>query len=173
MGFARPCCVVIGVLILSGAEARAQAVAFQPIVGSFPNGVTMSTTPVVSHDRRYVRLGVNPQFTGLLGFDPFLVPAAVSGGGPGPGAGGGLVGVAGLNGPIAGAGQPASPPTAAGSRIAVDSGSPSDSFLVAREAFEGRVRAPAPAAGAMEPPRMARPRHGRATRHSASIRHGR
>jgi hypothetical protein len=56
-------------------------VAFQPTVSAFPNGVTLSATPVVSADRRYVRLGMNPQFTGLEGFESYAVPAAVSGGG--------------------------------------------------------------------------------------------
>jgi hypothetical protein len=60
----------------------------------------MSATPVVSVDRRYVRLGVSPFFTGLQGFDTFSVPAAVGGGGLG-GLGGGL-GFAGMDGPIDG-----------------------------------------------------------------------
>ena len=85
---------VFWISILAGAEAGAQAVAFQPNVQSFPSGVGMTTTPVVSHDRRYVRIGVNPLFTALEGLDPFLVPAAVSGGG----VGGGLGGIAGGGG---------------------------------------------------------------------------
>jgi hypothetical protein len=49
---------------------------------------------------------VNPVFTVLEGFDPFQVPAAVSGGGVGPGGlGGGLGGLAGMNGPMVGPGQ--------------------------------------------------------------------
>ena len=48
----------------------------------------MSVAPVVSTDRRYVRLGVTPIFTGLQGFDTFPVPATVGGGGfGGPGGG--------------------------------------------------------------------------------------
>jgi len=78
-------------------NANAQAVAFVPSVTAFPNGVTMSATPVVSHDRRYVRLGMFPQFTVLEGFDPFAVPAAVTGGG-GNGLGGGVGGAAGFAG---------------------------------------------------------------------------
>jgi hypothetical protein len=107
-----------GVLVPS---ARAQ-VAFIPQVGSFPNGAMMSTTPAVSFDRRYVRLGVNPVFTTIEGFNTFSVPAAVSGGGVGAGGlgglglgglgmgggggglgggfGGGMVGFAGVNGPM-------------------------------------------------------------------------
>ena len=67
-------------LLLAPSTATAQ-VAFVPNVGVFPNGVTFSTTPVVSADRRYVRLGVNPQFNALEGFNTSLVPAAVTGGG--------------------------------------------------------------------------------------------
>lgn len=80
---------------VSAGPASAQ-VAFVPVVQAFPNGVGLSATPVVSADRRYVRLGITPQFTGLEGFDTYSVPAAVSGGG------GGLrsVGVpVGMNGP--------------------------------------------------------------------------
>ena len=89
-----------GILALLAPSASAQAVAFRPGVASFPNGVSMSVTPVVSADRRYVRLGVSPYFTGLQGFDTFSVPAAVGGGGFG-GLGGG-VGFAGMDGPIDG-----------------------------------------------------------------------
>jgi hypothetical protein len=69
------------------------AVAFQPVVSSFPSGVTLDVTPAVSADRRYVRLGLAPNFTGLNGFDTFAVPAAVGGGG-----------FAGMNGFVGGAG---------------------------------------------------------------------
>lgn len=67
-----------GGLALPLPTCRAQ-VAFQPGVSSFPDGVVLSTVPVVSADRRYVRLGVAPQFTGLQGFDAVSVPAAVAG----------------------------------------------------------------------------------------------
>jgi hypothetical protein len=86
-----------GILAMLGPSASAQAVAFQPGVASFPNGVSMSVAPVVSADRRYVRLGVSPYFTGLQGFDTFPVPAAVGGGGFGGG-----VGFAGMDGPMDG-----------------------------------------------------------------------
>src|SRR4051812_47670431 len=89
-----------GILAMLAPSATAQAVAFQPGVASFPNGVSMSVAPVVSADRRYVRLGVTPYFTGLQGFDTFPVPAAVGGGGFG-GFGGG-VGFAGMDGPMDG-----------------------------------------------------------------------
>jgi hypothetical protein len=94
---------VFGGIVLLAPSASGQAVAFAPVIGSFPDGVTMSATPVVSADRRYVRLTMNPQFTALQGFNTYLVPAAVSGGPGGPAALGG-VGFAGLNGPIDGGG---------------------------------------------------------------------
>ncbi len=96
----------VGWLALGAAAASAQGVAFVPTVGYFSNGATMSVTPVVSADRRYVRMTLNPQFTGLEGFTNYAVPAAVSGGGVGGGMGGGglggIVGFAGLNGPMVG-----------------------------------------------------------------------
>ncbi len=106
----------LGLLVLLAPLARAQAVAFQPVVGSFPQGATMSATPVVSADRRYVRLTLNPQFTGLEGFDNYAVPAAVSGGTANVGGGaGGLLGFAGVNGPMAGPGMPMPTPYPAAS----------------------------------------------------------
>ena len=76
---------MVGVWIVigpwSGGSARAQAVAFQPVVTPFPSGVTLDVTPTVSADRRYVRMGIGVSFTSLLGFDTYWVPAAVSGGG--------------------------------------------------------------------------------------------
>jgi hypothetical protein len=143
---------VLGLVILVGAEAKAQ-VAFQPIVQSFPNGVALGATPVVSHDRRYVRLTVNPQFTALEAFDTFAVQGAVSGGG-GVGVGGlgglGLGGLGGGAGAGAGAGagrnglmavpvNPAPMRKAAGKRIAVDSAPP-------RAALATSVRVQSPAA---------------------------
>ncbi len=90
----------LGIIASLVPSASPQAVAFRPGVASFPNGVSMSATPVVSADRRYVRLGVTPVFTGLQGFDTFPIPAAVGGGGFG-GVGGG-VGFAGMDGPMDG-----------------------------------------------------------------------
>jgi hypothetical protein len=107
--------------------AGAQAVAFQPVVNSFPNGVMMSATPVVSADRRYVRLTMNPQFTALNGFDTYVVPGAVSGG-PGGALPGGL---AGLNGPVGGAGQPVLPAAAAAPVNVTGGRSASDPFATA------------------------------------------
>jgi hypothetical protein len=60
--------------------ARGQAIAFEPVVGFVPTGSTLTVTPVVSADRRYVRLSVNPFFNALNGFSTFGIPGAVSGG---------------------------------------------------------------------------------------------
>ncbi len=59
------------------------SVAFQPQISTFPDGVQLFVTPVVSADRRYVRLSLSPVFTTFLGFDNFSIPAAVGGGGLG------------------------------------------------------------------------------------------
>lgn len=64
----------------------AGAVAFQPSIGSFADGVQLLVTPVVSADRRYVRMTMAPIFQTLQGFDTFTIPAAVGGGGLGGGA---------------------------------------------------------------------------------------
>lgn len=65
------------------------AIAFQPEIGTFPSGVMLNVTPVVSADRRYVRLtNLNFTSTTLEGFDNFVIPGAVSGGGVGFGNGG-------------------------------------------------------------------------------------
>src|SRR3954462_7272995 len=85
------CWFLSGAALLAIAPAaRGQGVAFQPVVGSIPNGPTLGVTPAVSVDRRYVRLGINPQFIAVEGFNTFLVPAAVGGGPGGPGALGGV-----------------------------------------------------------------------------------
>jgi hypothetical protein len=69
------------------------AVAFQPIIGTFPDGVMLNVTPVVTADRRYVKFpNMNPVFTTLEGFDNFVVPGAVSGGFGGGFGGGGFGG---------------------------------------------------------------------------------
>lgn len=41
------------------------AVGFQPIIQTIPDGATFSARAVVSPDRRYVRIGVNPLFTNI------------------------------------------------------------------------------------------------------------
>jgi type II secretory pathway component GspD/PulD (secretin) len=59
------------------------AVAFQPSVGLLPDGVIMSVTPVVSADRRYVRMTMAPFFQTFIEFQTIAIPAAVGGGGLG------------------------------------------------------------------------------------------
>ncbi|MBV8678456.1 MAG: hypothetical protein JO355_14940 [Planctomycetaceae bacterium] len=61
------------------------SVAFLPTVASFPNGVQLLVTPVVSADRRYVRMTLAPVFTVIESFTTIQVPAAVGGSGLGGG----------------------------------------------------------------------------------------
>lgn len=65
-------------------EARAQggAIAYQPNVGAILDGAALSVTPVVSADRRYVRMTLNPYFNTVNGFSTYSSQlGAVSGGG--------------------------------------------------------------------------------------------
>jgi len=93
------------------AFVRAQAaIAFAPIIGQIPDGVTLNVTPVVSADRRYVRMTLNPQFIAFIQFDSFSIPAIVAGRGNGGGIGGGFNSVAvpqGLDAPMTADGLPA------------------------------------------------------------------
>jgi hypothetical protein len=74
-------------------------IAYVPDVGYVPTGVTMTVTPVVSADRRYVRLGVNAFFNDLNGFTTLSFPGGAVGGGNF--GGGGVAGInAGMNGVI-------------------------------------------------------------------------
>jgi hypothetical protein len=77
------------------------AVAFDPIIGSAPSGQTMTVTPAVSADRRYVRLSVNGFFNTVNGFSSFTTPLGAVGG-VGSGAGG--LGGGGLGGGLGGLG---------------------------------------------------------------------
>ena len=92
-------CLGWTVSLTSRAEAQ---VAFVPVVQPFQNGVNLDVTPVVSHDRRYVRLSLNFQSTAIEGFDRFSIPAAVGGTGNGGGFGGGGRGAGGGGGGGAG-----------------------------------------------------------------------
>lgn len=62
------------------------AVAFQPQIASLNDGVFLQVTPVVSADRRYVRMTLSPTFNVVTGLTTLSVPAAVGGGGLGGGA---------------------------------------------------------------------------------------
>jgi hypothetical protein len=105
--------LVIGTLLaLSSTQpAQAQAIALSPVVSSFPNGVQLNATPVVSADRRYVRMSLNPQFTALERFNTYTIPIAAAAGGSGRGGfggfgggGGGFGGFGGFGGGGAGGG---------------------------------------------------------------------
>jgi hypothetical protein len=61
-------------------RGQAAAAAFQPVVGQIPDGAMLSVTPVVSADRRYVRMTLAPIFNTFSGFDTIGVPLAVGGG---------------------------------------------------------------------------------------------
>ncbi len=82
------------------------AIAFTPSIAIAPTGETMTVTPAVSADRRYVRLSVNPYFNVVNGFSSFTTPlGAVGGGVLGGGLGAGATGGAGgLGGAADGAG---------------------------------------------------------------------
>jgi hypothetical protein len=99
--------VAVGLAGILGSPGRlqAQAVGFEPRVGSASDGVGLSATPAVSADRRYVRLSLDLGFQTVNGFQNFPVPAAVAGGGN---RGGGLGVVSGMNGPL-GTGVPGGP----------------------------------------------------------------
>jgi type II secretory pathway component GspD/PulD (secretin) len=62
------------------------SVAFVPTPAPLPNGVFLTVTPVVSADRRYVRMTLTPTFNTIEGFTTIQVPAAVGGSGLGGGA---------------------------------------------------------------------------------------
>lgn len=81
------------VALLVPSPARAQ-VAFFPTTAPAFSGVQLDVAPVVSKDRRYVRVGVNANFQELNGFQTFPVPAVAGG----VGGGGGLGGLGGLGG---------------------------------------------------------------------------
>jgi type II secretory pathway component GspD/PulD (secretin) len=59
------------------------SVAFVPQVQPLQNGVFLMVTPVVTADRRYVRLSLTPTFTTINNFTTITVPAAVGGAGLG------------------------------------------------------------------------------------------
>ena len=117
-----------------GRSARAQSVAFQPVISEFPNGVSLSTTPVVSADRRYVRIGVTAQFTNIEGFSNYAFPGGAVSGGGGRGGIGGFGGIGGGGGGGGGAGG--------GGRMAGDMGGNPDRLV----AFHGEA---SPEAAAM------------------------
>jgi hypothetical protein len=86
--------------LLGGFQSSAKAqIAFVPEIGLIPTGATMTITPAVSADRRYVRLSVNAFFNDLNFFSTFSFPGgAVGGGNFGGGGFGGIA--AGMDGVI-------------------------------------------------------------------------
>lgn len=80
--------------------ASAFNIGFQPVVQPFQEGTQLTVQAVVSADRRYVRLAVNPQFTNITDVFTF---SFISGGGGGGGIGGG--GIGGGGGGLGGGGQ--------------------------------------------------------------------
>ncbi len=80
--------------------AKAQ-IAYAPEIGTLPSGVTMTVTPAVSADRRYVRLTVNAFFNNVNNIQTFSFPGGAVGGQFGGGFGGfGGGAAAGMNGVI-------------------------------------------------------------------------
>ncbi|MGC8641376.1 MAG: type II secretory pathway, component PulD, partial [Isosphaeraceae bacterium] len=59
------------------------SVAFMPMPMPLMNGVYLMVTPVVSADRRYIRMTLSPTFNTIQGFTTISVPAAVGGSGLG------------------------------------------------------------------------------------------
>jgi hypothetical protein len=91
--------LIVGIGVAFDSSAFGQgAVAFVPIVSPLFSGADVEVTPVVSPDRRYVRMGLDVSFTHVNGFTTYSVPAAVGGGPGGPGALGGLGGLLGGGG---------------------------------------------------------------------------
>ncbi len=89
-------------------SASGQAIGFRPVITPTPDGVFLNTAPVVSADRRYVRLGVNAQFQSIRGVDSFSFPGGAVAGGPGgPGGFGGFGGAGGFGSIGAGSGNTA------------------------------------------------------------------
>jgi hypothetical protein len=92
----------VGLLTLVGCGfgpgAYGQAIAYIPVPGFIPTGSTLTVTPAVSPDRRYVRLTVSPFFNTLNGFQNFTTQLGAVGGG----GGGALAGMNGLIGQGAG-----------------------------------------------------------------------
>jgi hypothetical protein len=95
----------MGLVVASAAwspgVARSQSIAYTPNVSSILDGAALNATPVVSADRRYVRLTLNPYFNTVNGFSTYSAPvAAVSGGGNLAGMGGVIGGGGGAVGPM-------------------------------------------------------------------------
>jgi hypothetical protein len=87
----------LGIVALAGwlqTPATAQ-IAYVPNIGAVPTGATMTVTPAVSADRRYVRLSVDVFFNDFNGFTTVSFPGGAVGGNFGGGFAAGLNGVIG------------------------------------------------------------------------------
>jgi hypothetical protein len=79
------------------------AVGYQPVITSLPKGAIMTTSAVISADRRYVRVSPTPFFSGVSEVNTFNYVTGASGtsngaGGGGFGSGGGGGGLGGFGG---------------------------------------------------------------------------
>ena len=79
------------------------AVGYQPVITSLPKGAIMTTSAVISADRRYVRVSPTPFFSGISEVNTFNYVTGASGtsngaGGGGFGSGGGGGGLGGFGG---------------------------------------------------------------------------
>ncbi|HEV7222597.1 MAG TPA: hypothetical protein VGN42_07840, partial [Pirellulales bacterium] len=79
------------------------AVGYQPVITSLPKGAIMTTSAVISADRRYVRVSPTPFFSGVSEVNTFNYVTGASGtsngaGGGGFGSGGGSGGLGGFGG---------------------------------------------------------------------------
>jgi hypothetical protein len=97
--------VAPGAWFQSGARGQ---IAFTPNVSAILNGSALTAAPVVSPDRRYVRMTLTPTFNTVNGFTTYTAQVgAVGGAGFGGGGviGGGGGGLAGMGGVIGGPGM--------------------------------------------------------------------
>ena len=93
-----------GGFVAPGRAMAQGSVAFQPNVGTIPDGIGLSATPAVSADRRYVRLSLGFDSSTVQGFQNIPFPAGAVGMGGGTLGGGGLGGLGGGAGGAGGAG---------------------------------------------------------------------
>lgn len=106
---------VVACLACCGSSVFGQSIAYEPVVSPILNGAALTATPVVSADRLYVRMTLNPYFNTVNGFTTYSAPVgAVSGGGV-VGGGGNL---AGMNGVMLGGGGGGMGGAAAGGGLA-------------------------------------------------------
>jgi hypothetical protein len=87
----------LGIFALAGClQMTAQAqIAYVPNIGAIPSGATMTVTPAVSADRRYVRLSVDAFFNDFNGFTTVSFPGGAVGGNFGGGFAAGMNGLIG------------------------------------------------------------------------------